>query len=59
MGSLTKALTTLRDKRGLVVEPIVNARYLQRLSELRRGGLKGNEERFSPGSAIHADRSTL
>ena len=35
MGSVTNALITLRDEHGIVVEPVVNDRYLQRLSELR------------------------
>ena len=35
MGSMTKALTTLRDEHRIVVEPVVNEMYLQRLSELR------------------------
>ena len=35
MGSVTKALTILRDEHRIVVEPVVNESYLQRLSQLR------------------------
>ena len=48
MGSVTNALATLRDEHQIVVEPVVNETYSQRLSQLREVAAKETRNASHP-----------